>query len=1074
MLSIVLMDKLEELLPGIEEFLCQDLASEKLSEETENKRLYYLERLDILKLPPSVPPRLKVPDFGAPFSPSPSRASSELKSPTLSHDNFLFDSGENDFAAHQREISRSFISPEDLEAIDGKEVKVYDDIDLGHGDGEAKKDQNESKNSDDTDLYEIPVITNASPNHSQSAESGDYAETKTPSKDDYATTTGVQEDLPLSPEVVPPPLPPRREKSEPPLQREQSVTENTFPTRPDPPERQASIKTDRPPDLPARPNLPTRSEIYNMAEKKDERSEGSVDLTDDADLTSYESCNEDDQEIETKLNIKLPKPMKKKKPSRPRISRSSKEWDVTIPYKSLEDVTLSGEVMYKGKLSWTRKLAALTDGRMVCYKPEKVDSKPALVIQLTGYEATYLEKENRRGFDVRLIHPSLETHMFSVDLKDWAQLWVEYMNAMSKGKPPPPGQRHHLVRGSTFNGTENGKVYGSRPDLRKSISNVSTESSNSDTEYSSMKRKSRSLFQLFMTAEEEDRHRVSRMGSIASRASSFFESIGKNKGKKMAASLPTSNSLGNLVETGSENNSQIDLIPLETNMNYTSSFNKNSCHSIEDLVCDRKTLHQGYLNIYSSFNKRKWGKRWCAVRDNIFECYRNKSSTVCELEFPLHPCVLLQAVEETKSVLGLMISENGQEKITVEPLNREDMACWLRVFMNQTSTERLPEGLNKFWVDDESPYHDIQSENMNSPLSDVFPCEMAEETILAGAACDPNDSVMEISIMSQQSTGADVTANDSAMSNPRVPGEINGELYTQVQRTSNGFLETRTSNSLDEEFFSSTIVKTHSMGKSSATLSRITTSTHKGSVMTKTFTHSFSTGFLGGANDSSLFNEILSKLNESRKHSDSEEDVSDTPTDTAYNSATGSENSSLERKNKFDTDSSSHSSTLKDFGSSSDNLNILKDPNSMDYEISLQLMNSNQKDQNMNIQNTLNGLNKVSSPSNVIISNVNNCLTTVGQGHSKANRDQCDSAIFESDSIMDDLSCASPDALKRKIEQLRTHLVELKQKRICLRDRKLCCETNMHKQLEQEYAQLDEECRTVSEEIQALEGKLEP
>lgn len=299
-----------------------------------------------------------------------------------------------------------------------------------------------------------------------------------------------------------------------------------------------------------------------------------------------------------------------------------------------------------------------------------------------------------------------------------------------------------------------------------------------------------------------------------------------------------------------------------------------------------------------------------------------------------------------------------------------------------------------------------------------------QQTILAGAASDPNDSVMEISVMSQQSLGADVTANDSAMSNPRVPGEINGELYTQVQRTSNGFLETRTSNSLDEEFFSSTIV-----GKSSATLSRITTSTHKGSVMTKTFTHSFSTGFLGGANDSSLFNEILSKLNESRKHSDSEEDVSDTPTDTAYNSATGSENSSLERKNKFDTDSSSHSSTLKDFGSSSDNLNIQRDPNSMDYEISLQLMNSNQKDQNTNVQNTLNGWNKVSSPSNVIMSNVNNCLTTVGQGHSKANRDQCDSAIFESDSIMDDLSCASPDALKRKIEQLRTHLVELKQKR---------------------------------------------
>lgn len=42
-----------------------------------------------------------------------------------------------------------------------------------------------------------------------------------------------------------------------------------------------------------------------------------------------------------------------------------------------------------------------------------------------------------------------------------AVFFLQYMNAMSKGKPPP-GQRHHLVRGSTFNGTENGKVYGSR------------------------------------------------------------------------------------------------------------------------------------------------------------------------------------------------------------------------------------------------------------------------------------------------------------------------------------------------------------------------------------------------------------------------------------------------------------------------------------------------------------------------------------------------------------------------------------------------------------------------------------
>jgi len=46
-----------DLLPGIEEFLCNVLAKEKLSTYAEEQRQYYLERLDIIKLPPSIPPR---------------------------------------------------------------------------------------------------------------------------------------------------------------------------------------------------------------------------------------------------------------------------------------------------------------------------------------------------------------------------------------------------------------------------------------------------------------------------------------------------------------------------------------------------------------------------------------------------------------------------------------------------------------------------------------------------------------------------------------------------------------------------------------------------------------------------------------------------------------------------------------------------------------------------------------------------------------------------------------------------------------------------------------------------------
>lgn len=46
-----------ELLPGIENFLCDVLAKEKLSHDAKEQCKYYVERLEILKLPPTIPPR---------------------------------------------------------------------------------------------------------------------------------------------------------------------------------------------------------------------------------------------------------------------------------------------------------------------------------------------------------------------------------------------------------------------------------------------------------------------------------------------------------------------------------------------------------------------------------------------------------------------------------------------------------------------------------------------------------------------------------------------------------------------------------------------------------------------------------------------------------------------------------------------------------------------------------------------------------------------------------------------------------------------------------------------------------
>lgn len=96
-----------------------------------------------------------------------------------------------------------------------------------------------------------------------------------------------------------------------------------------------------------------------------------------------------------------------------------------MPLRCLDELTLSGELLFKGKLSWTRKTCALSEGRLVCYKPDKCDSKPALVIQLTGYKSAFSEKDNRKGFDIKLTHPSLELHVFSVEFKEWASLWCD-------------------------------------------------------------------------------------------------------------------------------------------------------------------------------------------------------------------------------------------------------------------------------------------------------------------------------------------------------------------------------------------------------------------------------------------------------------------------------------------------------------------------------------------------------------------------------------------------------------------------------------------------------------------------
>ncbi|XP_046332006.2 uncharacterized protein LOC124115168 isoform X2 [Haliotis rufescens] len=778
-----------ELLPGIEEFLVKTLAGENLSSAAEEKRLYFVERLDILKLPPSIPPR--------PNRKSSSELVEEDEAP-VEEGNDVTDTAEQpqDFAAYQREISRNLLTTvvphvevSDSESEQG--VKVYDDIDIEeHLDGQDDEDK------DEQDLYEIPVARLQLSEDSAGQQSGD--------RSSLATAASLDE---LAEEVadipVPPPLPPRRDR-----------TSSDLTT---------SGGDDKPPDLPARP--PPKMDVYDKSDKseKSDRSDHTEYTLDGGDSTSYESYDEDNQyhdvELLNKLNIKLPKrPKKKSNKLKKKLSksRSSSSWEINVPFKKLEDMALSGDLQYKGKLSWTRKLVALSNGNLACYKPDK-ETKPQLVVHLTGYEAALHEKENRKGYEIKLTHPNCDSHIFAVDFKEWAQQWADHINNMAKGLPPPTPY-HHLARTTFTQQSEHGSkmslwddstsegrsktldssaslgasnlnmtttlarwdwktlfynwafpidhiIMGLRPDLNASNSNLSMSSDGFGAEDGKAKLRG---------------NKVMRMGSFAYRATQFFESLGKKSGKRKLAglSVPLDNDLSTsgIAEERSLSSESAPANLSSLSDSCTPVFDDPGSPEVAiDVPCSTK--HQGYLNIFSSFNRRRWGKRWCLVRENMFECYRNEKSKQFELNLLLKNCVFRRAVTETSSEYALMLLEDGKEKITVEPLNKDEMGPWVHVLMAETATDHIPEGLDEYFNDD------IHSNNSFSDLLGYSVIKSWEH----GGDKSPGSSKMMV--VSQEDIPEEENEEenciDASPSSPLLETDTvveNGDVYTEVQK----------------------------------------------------------------------------------------------------------------------------------------------------------------------------------------------------------------------------------------------------------------------------------------------------
>lgn len=293
-----------------------------------------------------------------------------------------------------------------------------------------------------------------------------------------------------------------------------------------------------------------------------------------------------------------------------------------------------------------------------------------------------------------------------------------------------------------------------------------------------------------------------------------------------------------------------------------------------------------------------------------------------------------------------------------------------------------------------------------------------------------------------EDSALDITANTTLISDYQIPvdqcesdiskiqGEVTGDLYSQVRRKS--------SESANEESL---------------------TSDHRVSDNVFKFDEQETSHLGQGDNseeDGSMFADILNKINHhfSRENSLVSEEFN-VQSDTAYNSAVCSENSSLERK------------PHQDVHSISDNLDTLSqgtdiqvspleefspvihtaDHHNDGYEnhinakcimdqstVSTQSFNQSSRT-NFEITNSIIDQSNISvqtfsqTETTTIFERTNETIQTHLTVDSKSvSRDQCDSAIFESESILEDLD-GNPKAFLRKIEQLRTHLVELKKTR---------------------------------------------
>lgn len=333
----------------------------------------------------------------------------------------------------------------------------------------------------------------------------------------------------------------------------------------------------------------------------------------------------------------------------PRVSKTKKKKKDVEPelfVSDLTDILFRGDIYYKGSWQWNKRFAVISNNRLLIYKAEKAP-RPLINIVLLGYSIAYLEKEGRRNHVIRISHPNCESHFFSVDLKEIADLWLDYLHEAAYADVPSSGDSINLTginvsggstaadQHSTSTGSEGGSgdgvVSANTPQQQQQQQQQRSPKSGDDKKQAVDKKK-KNIISDFLSG-----------------------TFGKKKSQKQAKKLT----------------------------------------ELSDIVMDPQARVAGVLDVcHETLTKGIWCPRYCCIKDGELECYHEKMSDGVEMSFSLLDVDIQSASKETKKDLSVKLSWENGDYILLDNSDTIEQGKWLHaLIMEREGIKDNPESI---------------------------------------------------------------------------------------------------------------------------------------------------------------------------------------------------------------------------------------------------------------------------------------------------------------------------------------------------------------------------------------------